>query len=78
MSARQRMMVQPIDVIFRYLQQQTPVSVWLYDNSDFRIQGKIAGFDEFMNVVMADAEEVWQAKGDKAERREELGELELG
>lgn len=78
MSARQRMMVQPIEVIFRYLQQQTPVSVWLYDNSDFRIQGKIAGFDEFMNVVMADAEEVWQAKGDKAERREELGELELG
>jgi len=72
------MMVQPIEVIFRYLQQQTPVSVWLYDNSDFRIQGKIAGFDEFMNVVMADAEEVWQAKGDKAERREELGELELG
>lgn len=78
MSARQRVMVQPINVIFRYLQQQTPVSVWLYDNSDFRIQGKIAGFDEFMNVVMADAEEVWQAKGDKAERREELGELELG
>lgn len=67
-------MVQPINVIFRYLQQQTPVAIWLYDNTDFRIQGKISGFDEYMNIVMADAEEVWKAKGDKQERRQELGE----
>ena len=34
-------MVQPINVIFRYLQQQTKVSLWLYDNVDFRIEGRI-------------------------------------
>lgn len=34
-------MVQPINVIFRHLQQQTRVSLWLYDNTDFRLEGKI-------------------------------------
>lgn len=41
MSGKQRVMVQPINVIFRYLQQQTKVSLWLYDNVDFRIEGCI-------------------------------------
>ena len=42
MSGRQqRVMVQPINVIFRHLQQQTRVSLWLYDNTDFRLEGKI-------------------------------------
>ena len=35
------MSVQPINIIFRHLQQQTRVSLWLYDNVDFRIEGKI-------------------------------------
>ena len=67
MSGRQhKVMVQPINVIFRHLQQQSRVSLWLYDNTDFRIEGKIIvrafpltqGFDEFMNVTLAEAEEV--------------------
>ncbi|WFD29940.1 hypothetical protein MSPP1_000954 [Malassezia sp. CBS 17886] len=59
MSGRQhKVMVQPINVIFRHLQQQTRVSLWLYDNTEFRLEGKIIGFDEFMNVTLADAEEV--------------------
>lgn len=42
MSARQqKVMVQPINVIFRHLQQQTRVSLWLYDNVVYRIEGKI-------------------------------------
>lgn len=42
MSGRQqRVMVQPINVIFRHLQQQTRVSLWLYDNTEFRLEGKI-------------------------------------
>ena len=33
MSGRQqKVMLQPINVIFRHLQQQTRVSLWLYDN----------------------------------------------
>ncbi|KAF8602689.1 Sm-like ribonucleoprotein [Ceratobasidium sp. AG-I] len=60
MSGRQqRVMVQPINVIFRNLQQKTKVVVWLYDNVEMRIHGRIIGFDEFMNVVIDEAEEVY-------------------
>lgn len=41
MSGRSKVSVQPINVIFRHLQQQTRVSLWLYDNVDFLIEGKI-------------------------------------
>ncbi|KAI3617581.1 hypothetical protein CBS9595_003490 [Malassezia furfur] len=75
MSGRQqRVMVQPINVIFRHLQQQTRVSLWLYDNTDFRLEGKIIGFDEFMNVTLAEAEEVRNTPG---KERRELGRLLL-
>ena len=40
-SRQQRVMVQPINVIFKYLQQKTRVSLWLYDNTDMRIEGCI-------------------------------------
>ncbi|KZS90380.1 Sm-like ribonucleo protein [Sistotremastrum niveocremeum HHB9708] len=60
MSGRQqRVMVQPINVIFKNLQQRQNVSVWLYDNVEMRIEGKIIGFDEFMNIVLDDAEEAY-------------------
>lgn len=104
MSGRSKVSVQPINIIFRHLQQQTRVSLWLYDNVDFRIEGKIIvsrhgsspmvqyytnmvidklqlllpdflqGFDEFMNVTLADAEEVWTKKDNK---RVELGRILL-
>ncbi|CAO1630862.1 unnamed protein product [Parajaminaea phylloscopi] len=61
-SRQQRVMVQPITVIFRYLQQGTRVSLWLYDNVEMKIEGKIVGFDEFMNVVVTEAEEVYTEK----------------
>ena len=42
----QKVMVQPINLIFRYLQNRTRVSVWLYENvntrcSKFKPSGKI-------------------------------------
>ena len=51
-------MIQPISLIFRHLQKKTPVQIWLYDRNDMRLNGKIAGFDEFMNVVLEEAAEV--------------------
>ncbi|THH01521.1 hypothetical protein EW026_g1199 [Hermanssonia centrifuga] len=42
MSGRQqRVMVQPINVIFKNLQQKTKVVIWLYDNIEMRIEGRI-------------------------------------
>ena len=39
-------------------QQGTRVQIWLYENKDTRIEGKLVGFDEYMNVVLDDAEEI--------------------
>ncbi|CAK9440235.1 uncharacterized protein LODBEIA_P43350 [Lodderomyces beijingensis] len=61
----------PINLIFNFLQQQSLVTIWLYEQSDYRIRGKIQGFDEFMNLVVDDAEEI--ANGEKTK----LGRLLL-
>lgn len=50
-------MVQPINLIFRYLQNRLRVSVWLYENINLRIEGIIVGFDEYMNLVLDEASE---------------------
>ncbi|RPD58400.1 Sm-like ribonucleo protein [Lentinus tigrinus ALCF2SS1-6] len=67
-------MVQPINVIFKNLQQRTKVVIWLYDNIEMRIEGTIIGFDEFMNVVMDDAAEVYVKD---AKPRKEIGRILL-
>jgi len=54
----QKVMVQPINLIFRYLQNRTVVAVWLYENVNTRIEGIITGFDEYMNLVLDEAVEV--------------------
>lgn len=55
MSSKSKAMVPPINCIFDYLQQQTVVTFWLFEQVGIRIRGKISGFDEFMNVVIEDA-----------------------
>ena len=54
----QKVMVQPINLIFRYLQNRSRVQVWLYENINLRIEGHIVGFDEYMNLVLDDSEEL--------------------
>ena len=54
----QKVMVQPINLIFRYLQNKSRVQIWLYEQTNVKIEGCIIGFDEYMNVVLDDAEEV--------------------
>ncbi|KAG8944392.1 mRNA splicing protein sme1 [Tulasnella sp. 424] len=78
MSGRQqRVMVQPINVIFKNLQQRTKVVIWLYDNVDMRIGGRIIGFDEFMNVVVDDAEEIYVGKNAAGRPNRSLGRILL-
>lgn len=48
----------PQNLIFRYLQSKAEVEIWLYEQTDLRIRGRIIGFDEYMNMVLADATEV--------------------
>jgi small nuclear ribonucleoprotein E len=59
----QRIMTQPINLIFRFLQTKARVQIWLFEslNGDC-IEGQIVGFDEYMNLVLDDAEEVSKKK----------------
>ncbi|OOF94931.1 hypothetical protein ASPCADRAFT_406759 [Aspergillus carbonarius ITEM 5010] len=63
----------PIHFIFKLLQQRSTVSIWLYEQLAFRIEGKIRGFDEFMNLVIDDAVEVRMATKSEEEKRRPLG-----
>lgn len=69
----QKVMVQPINLIFRYLQNRSRVQVWLYENVNLRIEGHIVGFDEYMNIVLDEAEEYQM----KTKCRKPLGRIML-
>lgn len=45
--------------------------MWLFEQPDIRIEGKIIGFDEFTNVVLDDAVEI----NLKKETKKKLGML---
>ncbi|RCI11011.1 hypothetical protein L249_5253 [Ophiocordyceps polyrhachis-furcata BCC 54312] len=75
-----RVLLPPINMIFKLLQSNSLVRVWLYEQLSIRIEGKIRGFDEFMNLVIDDAYEVKQdAKkpGGEGEERKPLGQILL-
>uniref|UniRef100_A0A8D2L0L8 Small nuclear ribonucleoprotein E n=1 Tax=Varanus komodoensis TaxID=61221 RepID=A0A8D2L0L8_VARKO len=63
----QKVMVQPI-VSFRWVRSR--IQVWLYEQVNMRIEGCIIGFDEYMNLVLDDAEEIHS----KTKSRKQLGE----
>lgn len=66
-------MVQPINLIFRYLQNRARIQVWLTENTNLRIEGHIIGFDEYMNLVLEDAEEFYV----KTSKRRQIGRILL-
>ena len=43
-------MVMPIQLIFRFFQSKARILVWLYEQTQMKIEGNIIGFDEYMNV----------------------------
>jgi small nuclear ribonucleoprotein E len=69
----QKVMVQPINLIFRFLQTRSRVQVWLYENVNLRLEGHIVGFDEYMNLVLDEAEEYHM----RTKTRKSLGRLML-
>ncbi|KAK2599177.1 mRNA splicing protein sme1 [Conoideocrella luteorostrata] len=73
-----RVLLPPINMIFKLLQSNATVSIWLYEQLSIRIEGKIRGFDEFMNLVIDDAVEVAQVtKNNDKESRRQLGQILL-
>ena len=63
----------PINLIFRYLQNRSQIQVWLYEQVNMQIEGCIIGFDEYMNLVLDDAEEIHS----KTKSRKQLGRIML-
>ncbi len=61
------------NLIFRFLQSKQRCLIWLYENTDTRIEGRIIGFDEYMNLVLDDAEELSLKK----KSRKPLGRIML-
>jgi small nuclear ribonucleoprotein E len=47
--------------------------VWLFEQADLRIEGVILGFDEYMNLVLDEAEEL----SVKRKTRKTLGQILL-
>lgn len=39
----QKVMIQPINLIFRYLQNRSRIQIWLYEDISNRIEGYIIG-----------------------------------
>jgi len=72
-SKVQKVMTQPINLIFRYLQTKARIQIWLFEQTDMRIEGKIIGFDEYMNLVLDEAEEISLKK----KTRKNLGRILL-
>jgi small nuclear ribonucleoprotein E len=70
---RCRCRAQPINLIFRYLQTKQRIQIWLFEQPDLRIEGRIIGFDEYMNLVLDEAEEV----SIKRKTRKALGRIML-
>ena len=66
-------MLKPIHLVYKYFQSKAKVEVWLYENKNLRIEGKIIGFDEYMNMVLDQAEEV----NTKTNERKQVGRIML-
>lgn len=57
-SKVQKVMVLPINLIFRFLQSRARVIIWINECVNKRFEGIIVGFDEFMNLVVTDTVEM--------------------
>ncbi|KAJ9054577.1 hypothetical protein DSO57_1008459 [Entomophthora muscae] len=69
----QKVMVQPINLMFKHFQNRTKVVIWLFDRPQEFIEGLISGFDEFMNIVMDEAHKINKATNS----RQSLGRILL-
>jgi small nuclear ribonucleoprotein E len=76
-GGRGKVLLPPINFIFKLLQQHSTVQIWLYEQLGMRVEGKIRGFDEFMNLVIDDAVEVKLATKTEEESRTPLGQILL-
>ncbi len=54
----------PIETLFGYLESRNLVEIWIVSNTNKRFKGVVRGFDEWMNVVIEQAQEINQRTGE--------------
>ncbi|XP_069856175.1 small nuclear ribonucleoprotein E-like [Dipodomys merriami] len=69
----QEVMVQPINLIFTCSQNTSRTQVWLSEQVNMLVEGHIAGFDKYTNLILDDAEEVHS----KTKSRKQLDRIML-
>ncbi|VCW76896.1 unnamed protein product [Gulo gulo] len=66
-------MVQPINLIFRYLQNRSRIQVWHKVQMTMQTEGCVIGLEECMNLVLGRAEEIHS----KTKSRKQVGQIML-
>lgn len=52
-------------MVYSCMVENAVVTIWLFEQTETRIQGKINGFDEYLNLVIDDAVEISLSNGQK-------------
>ena len=68
-----KVMTQAINLIYEFLKNRERVQIWLFENTAMKIEGVLIGFDEYMNLVLDNAEEVHI----KTQQRQAIGRILL-
>ena len=61
----QRTIIKPVNYLFQLFKSKTKVEIWLFEDDETIFQGLIYGFDEYMNMVLYEAEEINKKKRNK-------------
>ncbi|EDR28600.1 hypothetical protein ENUP19_0084G0015 [Entamoeba nuttalli] len=66
-------MILPVKFIVNLAKHKQRVSIWLFENTALRIEGTLSGFDQYINLVLTDTEEVYL----KTNTRRKIGTILL-
>ncbi|KAL0227577.1 hypothetical protein RCL1_003721 [Eukaryota sp. TZLM3-RCL] len=72
-STPQLAIVAPVKAVYALFESKTRCQIMLYENKELRLEGVILGFDEFMNLVLDNANEI----NTKKQTKRSLGRLLL-
>ena len=61
----QRTIIKPVNYLFQLFKSKSKVEIWLFEDDTTIFQGLIYGFDEYMNMVLYEAEEINKKTGKK-------------
>ena len=54
----QKLMINPVSMLFKFMQTCQRIEIWLMENNDIRFQGQVIGLDEYMNQTLDNVVEI--------------------